>query len=506
MSPSSPLRTLRPRGTRPLATVAALAGLAGLAAWFFIHRQPGLLVPDGYQYLLMARGIADHLTTGTTLGPGGAPWLPNADASWKPLLPAIIAIGQWLGVPALTAAQIAVALSSASLVMASAAVVWLYTRCLPAALATLVLVAASAPVRHWQSFVGPDSLAGALSMSALALTLTGRHRAAGVLVGLAGAARPEWGLASLVVMIAAAIPRARRGASLRSMWAAAVAYLAVMALVRPPLSPEPGTLAVVVAGLLVVGAGLGFAVWASSGPAWAQVTVLGLAGGLGAVGIATALHQQRTLGIAELVKHDIGVPVGVGALAVCLCHPATRRHAILAVGSGALLLAAYLTKNPDSERYLSQLVPLLAMASGVAISLLPARGRLAGCVAGVVLAGTAASLAPAQLQGEDPLRRIALALPRTSAVMIVGQPEGISFHRPDIALRAYGLGVRGLIVSDPLSRDYNSDLTPVGRVVQRVATPFAVRGRDGSIDDRGLLLVRGVLVGADQSNPREGKR
>ena len=46
-----------------------------------LQARGALLYPDGYQYLLMAKGIAAHGRPIVTLGDGGDTWLPSADAS-----------------------------------------------------------------------------------------------------------------------------------------------------------------------------------------------------------------------------------------------------------------------------------------------------------------------------------------------------------------------------------------------------------------------------------------
>jgi len=56
-----------------------------------------LLYPDGYQYLLMARGISEHLQPTTVLGPGGETFSPNADAAMKPFFPFLVAAAHTLG-------------------------------------------------------------------------------------------------------------------------------------------------------------------------------------------------------------------------------------------------------------------------------------------------------------------------------------------------------------------------------------------------------------------------
>src|SRR5947208_762134 len=74
---------------------------------------PGLLYPDGYQYLLMARGIGEHLQPVATLGHGGDTLAPSADAAAKPLFPALVALIETLGLSPIDAARVVAALAGA---------------------------------------------------------------------------------------------------------------------------------------------------------------------------------------------------------------------------------------------------------------------------------------------------------------------------------------------------------------------------------------------------------
>lgn len=462
--------------------------MSALALWFYRTRQPGLLVPDGYQYLLMARGIGEGFRPITHLGPDGELWLPNPDASWKPLYPALIALIEGVGVPARTAAVLIVAAAQAALVAACGLAVWARSRSVLGSAAAAALVAASAPVHHWQSFIGPDALAAALAAGALALAFSRRPLACGVLIGLAGCARPEWGCVALALLGLCAAAGVRRGMLLRaSLGAVGVAAL-VLGITRPPVVADPrlGLLAI---GLLAAGAMAGASLRL---PGRVAVGV-----GLCLVGAATAvvLAQGRTLGLSSLVRHDPLALLGVAGLCACLVSQRLRREGLgFAVAAGTLL-GAYLLKNPDSERYLSQLIPIAAVAAGLGASLVASPRLRVGLAAGLCVALAAGLMtAPAYLRGPDPLRQLAEALPATSEPIIAGAPEGLSFYRPELSFRPYRDGARGLILSDPLSRESMPTLTPVGRVVVRPTLDFAVRRRDGRVDAEGLALIRGRLI------------
>ena len=66
--------------TSPGALVALSLFPLAVVVRFFQHHA-SLLYPDGYQYLLMARGISEHLRPTTVLGPGGDQFVPSADAA-----------------------------------------------------------------------------------------------------------------------------------------------------------------------------------------------------------------------------------------------------------------------------------------------------------------------------------------------------------------------------------------------------------------------------------------
>ena len=72
---------------RAAGIAAGISVAALLVALRLRAMHPGLLYPDGYQYLVMARGIGEHLRPVATLGPGGDVLAPSADAAAKPLVP-----------------------------------------------------------------------------------------------------------------------------------------------------------------------------------------------------------------------------------------------------------------------------------------------------------------------------------------------------------------------------------------------------------------------------------
>jgi hypothetical protein len=277
-----------------------------------LQARGALLYPDGYQYLLMAKGIAAHGRPIVTLGHGGDTWLPSADASVKPLFPTFVALAHVLGLPLRTAAEaVTVAASSAVCVLVGALSARL-TGSAVAALAAGVLCVASPALGHWVAFSGPDPLAQALALGSALAFLYHRPGLAGVLAGLCITARPEYALLALPLCLL----------SVRFTTAALASVAIVLAAVRPPLALNTASAAV-----------------AGSVPA-------------GFTGILRSDWPIMVLGIAGLV-----------------CAP--RRHALVLVTAALGLSLAYMLKNPGSERYFAVLVPLACVATGYAVARKP---------------------------------------------------------------------------------------------------------------------------------------
>ena len=162
-----------------------------------------LLYPDGYQYLLMARGIGEHLQPTTVLGPGGDAFVPNPDAAVKPLFPLVVAAVHAVGISWLDAATLVTVVAGAWAVTAVALLVRGLSGSTAAGLAAGTLVLASPSVAFWTGFSGPDPLAVALVFSSALAFVDRRARLGGVLAGLAVAARPEMVLLALAAGVLA---------------------------------------------------------------------------------------------------------------------------------------------------------------------------------------------------------------------------------------------------------------------------------------------------------------
>jgi len=194
--------------------IALLVGgglaFAGLVALRAAGLHAGLLYPDGYQYLLMARGIAEHLEPVTSLGQGGDVLGPNSDAAAKPLFPAIVALLSTLGMSPLAAARaVTVAAGSAVPVLAGLVALRLGAGRAASLIAGL-LCAASPTLAYWAGYIGPDPLAQALALGAVLALLHRRPLPGGILAGLCFLARPEYALVALAAAVAGLAASLRR--------------------------------------------------------------------------------------------------------------------------------------------------------------------------------------------------------------------------------------------------------------------------------------------------------
>src|SRR5262249_31312326 len=142
--------------------VIVLAGLALALRIRGLHQ--GLIYPDGYDYLLMARGIGAHLNPTTALGPGGLLFVPPPDAALKPLFPALVAAMSPVsrargGADALTAVAGAATVVLVGLLAWRLSGAWIAGGF--AAAAALLTPA----LAYWSGFTGPDPLALALALA-----------------------------------------------------------------------------------------------------------------------------------------------------------------------------------------------------------------------------------------------------------------------------------------------------------------------------------------------------
>jgi hypothetical protein len=316
-----------------------------------LQARGALLYPDGYQYLLMAKGIAAHGRPIVTLGHGGDTWVPSADASVKPLFPALVALLHVLGLSLRTAAQVVTIAAGSAVCVLVGALARRLTGSGLAALAAGALCIASPALGHWAAFSGPDPLAQALALAASLAFLDRRPVLAGALAGLCVTARPEYALLALLLCLL----------SVRFAAAACAAVACVLAAIRPPLAFNTAS---------------------------------------------TAIAGTMPKGVTGLLRSDWPLLV----LGVVGLVWAPRRHVVMLVSAASALAVAYALKDPGSARYFASLVPVACVAAGYAVVrrpglLLAAAGATLALVLpreGAPPADTFASVA-ARLPGKAPL-------------------------------------------------------------------------------------------------------
>jgi hypothetical protein len=446
-----------------------------------------LLYPDGYQYLLMARGIGEHLEPTTVLGPGGDSFVPSPDAAAKPLFPLVVALVHLLGVSWLNAAAIVTAASAAATVVLVALLVARLGGSAWAALGAALLLLASPSLGFWSGFSGPDPLAQALALGAALAFVSRRPAAGGALTGLAIAARPELALlAAAAAVVAVARPgQARRDARRASPFVVATVAL-VFGVLRPPIAvPDWKLIAIAALALAAV------AVAAVAPVMWVRyAAVVGLAAVTFVVASAPAVE--------ELWRDDRALLVVGAAGFLVLLHDARHRPAaLLVLGAGVLLGSVYVIKNPALERYVTILLPCVALLAGLAVAALTPRARpVALAVIAVAVAVGFRSPIPGS-RDNDVFSMIAASvnesLPKTDA-LVTAAPDAYGFWLPTFAVREMRPGARGAILLDPAQRVYEPGLTAKGRVVLRIAGEIAFSRPDGELDARPAVVVAGKVV------------
>lgn len=471
---------------RALVVGSSVLALFGLALGVRLAQQhEALLYPDGYQYLLMARGIVEHLQPTTELGPGGDQFVPSADASVKPLFPLLVAGLHAVGLPLLDAAHLVTALAGAVAVVALVLLVVKLTGSRLAGAAAGALLLASPSVAFWSGFAGPDPVAQALVLTAALAFSHRRATTGGVLVGLAVAARPEVALLAAAATIVSLRSREGRAVAARSVPAAMLVASAVFLVLRTPVAVPDSEL------LRLAPLGLVAATVVALAPArflpWAAI-----AGGL-AVALAIATQE----GPALLWEREWPLLMLSAAGLVALVLRSGRSDVAPAVVGAVLLLGSvYIFKNPGLERYFSLLLPASALVAGVAVAALTTRVRpLALGAIGVVVALGLSSPVPGT-RDHDMFEAVAERVgPRVeSATLFTAAPDAYGFWLPDHTVRSMSPGARGAILLDATQRLYEPDLAAEGAVVARVGDEIAFSRPDGEIDADPAVLVSGRVV------------
>ena len=458
---------------RAFGWVAAFGGALAVRA---TQVHVGLIYPDGYQYLLMARGIAEHGHPVTRLGPAGDLFVPSVDAASKPLFPLLVALLHLLGVSLRGGAVAIAAAAAAAVPVLCAAVVKRVTRSDAGAAVAYGICLASPAAAYWWGFAGPDALASALALGAAVALLSGRPTLAGFLAGATMTTRPEFALVALAAGLAGMIKRSTRDAAIRCSIAALLTVAVVIVAVRPPLGMPPFELVaagVVAAPVVATLFALDDRTWVRGGAIVFLCAVLSLSPGAQAwLRTDWPLVLVGVLGLAA-ARHD-------------------RWAGILAV-TAATLAAVYHLKNPNLDRYLVQLVPLAAVAAGLGIAYL-ARTRTAALVPAVAAIASLVLL-PAHLGSRDDA--FAALAPKLTddprLPLVTAAPDAYGFLLPHRSVRALRPGASGLVLLDGAQRLYAPWLTARGRLVATFDQAAFARS-DGSIDRRDLALVRGVVI------------
>jgi len=427
----------------------AVACLVLAVRWRGLHS--GLVYPDGYDYLLMARGIAEHLQPTVHLGAGGMLFSPPLDAAVKPLFPALVALLSAV-MPLRTGADVLTVSGGAATVLLTGLVSLRLTGSQLAGLSAGALALVSPALGFWSGFTGPDALAPALALATVLLALDERAAAAGVTGALCVATRPEWGLGG-VLLVAAALARPRsRAAVPNALIAAAFTLALIVGILRPPLGHH-------------------FAIHAS----------------------ASAAAALSSSAVGTLLRDDWPIVLLAAAGLVVATTTRLRLYAVLLLGTMAVLAVVYLTKNPGSERYLSQLLPLMCVSAGIAISALPER---AGASVGVMAAAALLWLTVAAPGvGHNPFAPIASRLGGLrSATIVTAAPEAYGYLLPNRRIALMKPGARGLVVLDGAQRVYAAALTARGRTVASVSPEDGFERPDGTIDYTPTRIVRGVVA------------
>ena len=446
-----------------------------------------LLYPDGYQYLLMARGIAEHLQPTTMLGPGGDAFVPNPDAALKPLFPILVAGTHAVGLSWLEAARVVTSVAGAVAVTALALLVARIGRSTIAGLGAGLLLLTSPTASFWSGFSGPDPLAQALVLTAALAFVVRRPRLGGILTALAIAARPEVAVLALAAALVTATRKPYRGDLVRAATTTIVATALLFASVRTPLAfPEWRLVALA---LLLVPA---VTVAALVLPATRRLRV-----GVALSAVLVLLAVLREPGPGELARAEWPLLVLAGVALVALLVDGRRAPATAFTMVGVLALGGvYLLKNPSLTRYFSLVLPAAALLAGLAVTSVPRRLRpvTLAAVALVALAGVDRSFPGSR--DYDVFAEVAsrVAPKLDGAPLVTAAPDAYGFWLPAHPVQRMRPGARGAVMLDAAQRLYEPRLTARGVVTARVTEEIAFARPDGEIDAGPAVVVAGTVV------------
>jgi hypothetical protein len=466
--------------------VAAGITFLGLVALRAAGLHDGLLYPDGYQYLLMARGIAEHLEPAVTLGQGGDVFMPNADAAVKPLFPALVALVSLLGVSPIDAARAITVLAGAAVPVLTAVLALRLGAGRGAAAVAALLCAVSPTLVYWSGYTGPDPVAQALALGAALTLLHRRPVVGGALAALCVLTRIDYAIVALAVLGAAVAVRSLRREALRAATSGVLVVSAVLGPVRPPVELPPAAAVVGSVSLAALSAALLLLAGRTSG-LWAACI---------AVSMVTPLALLDGGAWASVARQDWPLLVlAVVGFALCLRADGPRSIALRIVALSLPLAVLYWVKNPGLERYVAQLVPELALLAAVGLGTLR-RARLPVAVAAAALAAAGVVASSQPPIGVDSFQELAPTLERAPAGRLVtAAPDAYGFllteRRPIRRLRA---GAEGLVLVDGAARAYAPGVKVEGELLRSIPVVTGFRRPDGAIDRAPALLYRGRVV------------
>ncbi len=393
----------------------------------------------------------------------------------KPLFPALVALLHLAGASWTGAGRALSAVAGGATVALCGLVTARLTgsRLLGVFAALLVLLD---PVdRYWAAFSSPDLLGQSLALGAVLAVLARRPAVGGLLAGLAAFARPELGLLLLAGSAVLVLRPACRGHAVRFLATALATAAAVLILLRPPLQLRPGELS------LAICVALGAAALALlAPPRW------GVAAGLAALAVA-ALNGTA---LAALARHE---PAVAASFVVALVLARNRRPAAVVALAMSVLALAFEARNGASTRYLTELLPLVAIgiALGLREALSPVRRGAAVVVAAVVVASVGLAT-PAPAPGPDMFGGIARALPATGQPVVTSAADAYGFLLYPRAVRSLATGSHGLLLVDATTRAYEPWIAVRGQVVSRISPGDGFVDPNGRLDLAPALLIEGT--------------
>jgi hypothetical protein len=488
-------------------TIGAFGALvvAPLFALRLHEAEPGLLYPDGYQYLLMAKGIAAHGRPLLTLGSDGDTLLPSADAAAKPLYPAIVALFHAFGLTWVVAARIVTGLAAACTVVLSGLLARRVTASWLAAAVAAIACVASRELSFWSGFAGPDALGQALALGSALAFLSRRARLGAVLASFAILARPELAVVALAAAAVGISQRELRAATGRAASTVALSVAAVLAILRPPLE-APSAAVVLLASVSAALAATAFVLSTRGRPRLSGSMVTGVF----AVIAFTAPLGRGGGGLRHWAQNDW--PLVLAGLVGCALAARTARfrpalHAIVLVS--ALLAFVYALKNPGSDRYLSLLTPLVAVLASFAVA---SRSQLHYRVVAVgvaVLIAITLILPRLPLRSSDSFTTVAgqlAALDLPALPFVTSAPDAYGVLLPQRSVVVARPGARGLIIADGAQRTYSPSLKLKGQTIATLDPGTGFTRPDGTVDRQPVRIVLGTITGTPVSARRFRER